>query len=198
MGNRDRFQFPSSGKLLPNVLSSSDTHRIITFQFPSSGKLLPNATSASSEGGLPSFNSLQAGNSYQTRHPPAPKVGSQVSIPFKRETPTKLAICVINIKSSLSKFQFPSSGKLLPNTHIDSIASSTIEFQFPSSGKLLPNWRGDFLMNPRKVSIPFKRETPTKHNSSSINNFRFQPGFNSLQAGNSYQTKSPHGCGEVN
>ena len=62
------------------------------------------------------FNSLQAGNSYQT----------ESSGHFKVK--------------SLVEFQFPSSGKLLPNL-AEGADKEEIgkQFQFPSSGKLLPN-----------------------------------------------------------
>ena len=62
----------------------------IKFQFPSSGKLLPNFWNSQRQlGARNSFNSLQAGNSYQTRIESLHEMAVQVSIPFKRETPTK-------------------------------------------------------------------------------------------------------------
>ena len=89
---KTKFQFPSSGKLLPNFAETVEVTNRIMFQFPSSGKLLPNLFSVvgGADGHL-CFNSLQAGNSYQTV--------------FKRVFEDR----------GLYKFQFPSSGKLLPN-----------------------------------------------------------------------------------
>ena len=119
------------------------TLHYIVFQFPSSGKLLPNFDpTPKEEVTKPGFNSLQAGNSYQT------------------------IMGVIPHLQGGKKFQFPSSGKLLPNT-TKGEAEVFIE---------------------RPVSIPFKRETPTKQYWRTDTICDRSNSFNSLQAGNSYQT----------
>ena len=163
-----------------------------------------------------SFNSLQAGNFFQTsRRRFLFYENSKVSIPFKRETSSKLGgvqsfplerwFCfnslqagnffqtTLTIRSSraMISFQFPSSGKLLPNVNIDALeltlvpqsfnslqagnffqttltirsSRAMISFQFPSSGKLLPN---------RLLRRTKKKSTLC---------------FNSLQAGNFFQTQ---------
>ncbi len=61
-----------------------------------------------------------------------------VSIPFKRETPTKPSRRPVKA-AYIAVFQFPSSGKLLPNRKLSE-----------------PDHSAEL------VSIPFKRETPTK------------------------------------
>ena len=92
----------------------------------------------------------------------AKEEGSEVSIPFKRESLSKGIIrrCTIAAtqsvsipfkRESLSKgvcekhrttqpaFQFPSNGKAYPKTYkIPVEKMSTIEFQFPSNGKAYP------------------------------------------------------------
>ena len=62
-------------------------------------------------------------------------------------------------------FQFPSSGKLLPNEdNVDNYQNNGLKFQFPSSGKLLPN---ELKEMGYQITVD---------------------GFNSLQAGNFFQT----------
>ena len=88
-----------------------------------------------------------------------------VSIPFKRET----------------------SSKLEDTTSVTN--GSVIMFQFPSNGKLLPNSTGDFVaVKPFFVSIPFKRETSSKLGVSMKFQKGFKTCFNSLQTGNFFQT----------
>ena len=113
------------------------------FQFPSNGKLLPNSP--------PRF------------HAPSPP--PSVSIPFKRETSSKLPYrdrlprvqpLRFNSLQTGNFFQTRLLASTLPRLHL--------QFQFPSNGKLLPNFRigTGFQGSNRYVSIPFKRETSSK------------------------------------
>ena len=88
----DGFQFPSSGKVHPNMLSQTCSRVTENgFQFPSSGKVHPNSIlSDSINCYCESFNSLQAGKSIQTEI-------------WKK------------VKGIIQEFQFPSSGKVHPN-----------------------------------------------------------------------------------
>ena len=64
----------------------------------------------------------------------------RVSIPFKRETSSKPKRS-LGKKSYRKAFQFPSNGKLLPNSPQNPVVVNCLNlFQFPSNGKLLPNW----------------------------------------------------------
>ena len=137
-----KFQFPSSGKLLPNRNRHVRCISHARFQFPSSGKLLPNK------------RTLRISVSYM----------NVVSIPFKRETSSKLALerCLEYFQYL---FQFPSSGKLLPNSKSMELhgldQNVSIPFKRETSSKqgfrlIVP------LANYNKVSIPFKRETSSK------------------------------------
>ncbi len=42
MTSTDRFQFPSNGKVFPNLVAVFEELRLIEFQFPSNGKVFPN------------------------------------------------------------------------------------------------------------------------------------------------------------
>ena len=115
-GKANEFQFPSSGKYHPKYSGDGcvgDGKK--RFQFPSSGKYHPKpSTWTNEEEEVTSFNSLQAGNTIQSRcwelgvthrlkfqfpssgkyHPKkvvavVVLIGVLVSIPFKREIPSK-------------------------------------------------------------------------------------------------------------
>ena len=161
------FQFPSSGKVHPNledfVVEVVDGGVSIPFkrESPSKREYDTNGLIIGNE----SFNSLQAGKSIQTligeftkrgriefQFPSSGKVHPNValtigcgikgfvSIPFKRESPSKLGITRPLLAKCISWFQFPSSGKVHPNLLL--IGCGEYEgdkFQFPSSGKVHPN-----------------------------------------------------------
>ncbi len=116
-----------------------------------------------------SFNSLRAGNTFQTRSGDDDGVLRNVS------------------------FQFPSSGKYLPNPNRQRTHErQVLKFQFPSSGKYLPNLSVTSVRKTRekKVSIPFEREIPSKPVVLSNRSVRLNS-FNSLRAGNTFQTLNP-------
>ncbi len=105
-------------------------------------------------------------------------------IPFKREGLSEQYLGRRKYQENLSKFQFPSNGKVFPNSisikfnnyynlsfqfpsngkvfpNLYGFPEQTFEvkFQFPSNGKVFPN-NGEFLRESHstRVSIPFKRE----------------------------------------
>ena len=139
------------------------------FQFPSNGKLLPNVGERWSDFEGASFNSLQAGNSYQTKSKAEAQKRSQgVSIPFKRETPTKQKVRAILCKNGLPSFNSlqagnsyqtppPSGGSRKWNYCFNSLQAGN-SYQTPVS-----DVRRSVVDS---VSIPFKRETPTKRGNS--------------------------------
>ena len=89
------FQFPSNGKVFPNLgdRTLSLIIRSGVFQFPSNGKVFPNMlrNTNRSETILLSFNSLQTGRYFRTE-----------CLSFEIPTETE-------------SFQFPSNGKVFPN-----------------------------------------------------------------------------------
>ena len=141
------FQFPSNGKLHPN-LGNEESIEIKNsgFQFPSNGKLHPNKLDG------------QGGRLYQVN----------VSIPFKRETPSKLSIINGGNGGFRPMFQFPSNGKLHPN-----IFPAETEFK----------WQPSFNSLQTGNSIQTTKRTPLKRQITDC--------FNSLQTGNSIQTRFP-------
>ena len=113
-----------------------------------------------------SFNSLQTGNSIQTSIITLAAVTLVVGF---NSLQTGNSIQTITDDSSprrkIGKFQFPSNGKLHPNLFEVAVASMiVVMFQFPSNGKLHPNstCRLSVVKDILWVSIPFKRETPSK------------------------------------
>ena len=119
-----------------------------TFQFPSTGKAHPNLLLALAMSPIcrNCFNSLQSGRYIQTRYSRVQSgTGSRVSIPFKREGAAKLIrVNYANGKSvgmMIKAFQFPSTGKVHPNTFTGIAERHAFEvFQFPSIGKVHPNY----------------------------------------------------------
>ena len=86
------FQFPSNGKAYPKVCGCDEASVIdnIMFQFPSNGKAYP-----------------------KTKHKFFKKnFRRRVSIPFKRESVSKVIIGIISVGGR--EFQFPSNGKAYP------------------------------------------------------------------------------------
>ena len=186
------FQFPSSGKLLPNMATTHEKAlAALEFQFPSSGKLLPNMNPLYCLSCTRmSFNSLQAGNFFQTlcltpylgidnavfQFPSSGKllpntvvlvslilVGC-VSIPFKRETSSKLEAGWGFHNGSTVGFNSLQAGNFFQTGNTIHFQLKEVKFQFPSSGKLLPNGCcGKGSPDGDLVSIPFKRETSSKH-----------------------------------
>ena len=138
------------------------------FQFPSNGKVYPKS----------------AGRW------PHRQGDSGVSIPFKRESVSKAANTVGDMKANKDMFQFPSNGKVYPKRYSIPDYGTPREFQFPSNGKVYPKTlvqcqpvavppscfnslqtgkciqRGDknrwCTIERCPVSIPFKRESVSK------------------------------------
>ena len=137
------------------------------------------------------FNSLQTGKHIQTRGDGGKSAGEQVSIPFKRESTSKRPI-EYAVGTDRAKFQFPSNGKAHPNQKRNRRFCFSGEFQFPSNGKAHPNplteippsgisisfnslQTGKHIQTRNvevnakgsRVSIPFKRESTSKHGNCS-------------------------------
>ena len=137
------FQFPSIGKVHPNLNVAPDsTVAVGRFQFPSIGKVHPNPAIefGKQRGRAASFNSLQSGKSIQT--------GSTVTFAGVQG----------------SAFQFPSIGKVHPNemkSTLDALKCQvSIPFNRESPSKLqTQSHHGE---EGEKVSIPFNRESPSK------------------------------------
>ena len=134
------------------------------------------------------FNSLQAGNFFQTHHRRQVGLcGYSVSIPFKRETSSKLGSAWGQeyLPTVSIPFKRETSSKL--------VAVFTFTFTFTGFNSLQA---GNFFQThhlwmaecyPTGVSIPFKRETSSKPKVGEEKPRR-RKSFNSLQAGNFFQT----------
>ena len=88
-----------------------------------------------------SFNSLQAGKSIQTSGlPQCSFQGLRVSIPFKRESPSK-PIEKENIAPAGVGVSIPFKRESPSKQHKPTkVQVQSLEFQFPSSGKVHPNY----------------------------------------------------------
>ena len=67
------------------------------------------------------FHSLQTGKCIQRRHPMTYKGLREVSIPFKRESVSKVDDILQVIRKYKSEFPFPSNGKVYPKFFMDSL-----------------------------------------------------------------------------
>ena len=162
------------------------------FQFPSSGKLLPNSTPSSVTPVRILLVSIPFKRETPTKHILLVREVNRairVSIPFKRETPTKH-----KHKSpppaGLQEFQFPSSGKLLPNSvggiykHLS--RGSFNSLQAGNSYQTTEGNGGAATHNDGFNSLQAGNSYQTRLGSNLLTSLRTC--FNSLQAGNSYQT----------
>ena len=158
------------------------------FQFPSNGKVFPNVEEEDTDSPEDaSFNSLQTGRSFRTIRLIKLNLGGLICF---NSLQTGRSFRTFSVRNRWHlpgiKFQFPSNGKVFPNFHLhrDVACVCSIRFQFPSNGKVFPNrlnncgalmFRKSFnslqtgrsfrtrstLMKSIKeiqVSIPFKRE----------------------------------------
>ena len=185
------------------------------FQFPSNGKVLSDHLRIINHKDRKfRFNSLQTGKSFRTKTAGSAGRLLQVSIPFKRESPfgpLKRQSRLQWLKSFNSlqtgksfrtilaehgrevdfMFQFPSNGKVLsdPNSTRGTDECRFHSFQFPSNGKVLSDVIVPRFCAPpqKRVSIPFKRESPFGH-SCRVSNNNYGLCFNSLQTGKSFRT----------
>ena len=86
-------------------------------------------------------------------------------------------------------FQFPSNGKDFPNAFKPNLLPGLGWFQFPSNGKDFPNAYLEVIdFEPFKVSIPFKREGLSEHNTRYTYQYHRKKSFNSLQTGRTFRT----------
>ena len=137
-----QFPFPSNGKPHRKHIRNHDgSRRLVRFPFPSNRK--PHRKSTwfcvlRKARKRMRFHSLQTGNLIESRRCVGESVAGYrgVSIPFKRETSSKVYM-PHNYPKSHWKFQFPSNGK-------------------PHRKIIDKHRRGEALT---AVSIPFKRET---------------------------------------
>ena len=79
----------------------------------------------------------------------------KVSIPFKRESVSKVIYANSETVKLLEKFQFPSNGKAYPKTVYRLEKEKEVEFQFPSNGKAYPK-----LEDPAKLEAAAKAQHP--------------------------------------
>ena len=138
-GRRSWFQFPSNGKAYPkSPYKFFRQLHLNLFQFPSNGKAYPKKTgSRGTKISGESFNSLQTGKriqslvldmaqgikgefqfpsngkAYPKEVPLQQFAGYRVSIPFKRESVSKVTKTSLKFNLHLL-FQFPSNGKAYP------------------------------------------------------------------------------------
>ena len=138
------------------------------FQFPSNGKAYPKKPSPKPLCSQKSFNSLQTGKRIQSNYVPPYSVGGtyQVSIPFKRESVSKV----------LTKINF----SLL-----------TTSFNSLQTGKRIQSEQHQIQLELHRVSIPFKRESVSK-DEALLDRLRVGSGFNSLQTGKRIQRGGKH------
>ena len=137
------FQFPSNGKAYPKAFFDIALWSIEVwkFQFPSNGKAYP-------KGRNEEYNchnnqvSIPFKRESISKVPPSSShagVNLPVSIPFKRESISKVDVELGDLKPD-QVFQFPSNGKAYPKT-----STGMVRYELD-----------------RLVSIPFKRETISK------------------------------------
>ena len=136
------------------------------------------------------FNSLQTGKRIQSCWQRfCQDCLMTVSIPFKRESVSKVA-SDLSVISALM-FQFPSNGKAYPKKGaITTLAVALVLFQFPSNGKAYPKRSSSFSLIWQlntQVSIPFKRESVSKAFMIMLGS-AILAGFNSLQTGKRIQS----------
>ena len=115
-----KFQFPSNGKAYPKSLRDS-VHvgfEPTKFQFPSNGKAYPKRDKCHTPHcRWPCFNSLQTGKRIQRGEGHYFTVNTVcVSIPFKRESVSKVKSQYCPIHRLATWFQFPSNGKAYPKS----------------------------------------------------------------------------------
>ena len=117
--NHKVFQFPSNGKVFPNIIPNPAKDKVFKFQFPSNGKVFPNITAdaAQKTAEEASFNSLQTGRYFRT-----------------------WLIDFVSI-FSMKCFNSLQTGRYFrTNIHnADEFIKQYPEFQFPSNGKVFPN-----------------------------------------------------------
>ena len=107
-----------------------------------------------------SFNSLQTGRSFRTIDKVTLSTIDKTSFnSLQTGRSFRTVVNVLHIESSNEEFQFPSNGKVFPNTCVIDHVCVVSKFQFPSNGKVFPNvcFR-HFRHRHFRVSIPFKRE----------------------------------------
>ena len=126
-----------------------------------------------------SFNSLQTGKHIQSRCPVMSQCRIHVSIPFKRETISKVIEESVETINTLRKFQFPSNGKAYPKQSEPSSTNSPstmLGFNSLQTGKHIQRYREREMDEKLDtiVSIPFKRESISKVAAAA------EPGLNRL------------------
>ena len=210
------FQFPSNGKVFPNTalvalayvtysfnsLQTGRSFRTGTalfsllnagdeFQFPSNGKVFPNPIrkwEEETEAVNVSIPFKREGLS----EPPSQNdifIFDEVSIPFKREGLSEHEM--LKVADDNSEFQFPSNGKVFPNTttriNNSPLRSVSIPFKREGLSELIAGLTSS-ISSPGFVSIPFKREGLSERILSSHSMEEIPAGFNSLQTGRSFRT----------
>ena len=167
------------------------------FQFPSNGKVYPK---------------------YPTDSPTTRKTPNQVSIPFKRESISKVKEILVTTASNVQiAFQFPSNGKVYPKMKQSLKRMITDMFQFPSNGKVYPKGtargilvqlrkrfnslqtgkyiqRSRMLISTRirgRFQFPSNGKVYPKKTTSFRTEHNFTNSFNSLQTGKYIQSSKP-------
>ena len=163
------------------------------FQFPSNGKADPKPDNLFLSGsGCLSFNSLQTGKRIQRVATCAwCGEGGYVSIPFKRESGSKVGHSPSREEQVNFCFNSLQTGKRIQRQmKIARTLALTLTFQFPSNGKADPKRLP--AKHPKWqifVSIPFKRESGSKVANTLLNAMAEAESFNSLQTGKRIQRK---------
>ena len=135
------FQFPSNGKAYPKLTHPEQLRLAYPFQFPSNGKAYPKGERA--------------------RKPSAP---NKVSIPFKRESISKVLTTLVTKSSHKKGFNSLQTGKhiqrLMMKPHIEGQAG---RFNSLQTGKHIQSIQAEWAGSAGPwVSIPFKRESISK------------------------------------
>ena len=180
------FQFPSNGKVYPKrSVVIKWMKNIKMFQFPSNGKVYPKASVRECHVRFKlGFNSLQTGRCIQRKNIKIAMAIFIVSIPFKREGVSKVEEKDWRKLDFISKFQFPSNGKVYPKYIYFQIEEGCGDgfnslqtgrciqrywsarefslgelvkflFQFPSNGKVYPKcFRWDWRSQSEEFQFP--------------------------------------------
>ena len=115
---------------------------------------------------------------------------SKVSIPFKRETPSKHArLCLGRSFTGMRFNSLQTGNSIQTSSQPEGDGSLAVCFNSLQTGNSIQTRRRlHLLIDLIRVSIPFKRETPSKLLSVKQKQVRYLICFNSLQTGNSIQT----------
>ena len=156
------FQFPSNGKVFPNVSKKTlPACTVIKVSIPFkregvSERINQNVVDVKR---MLRFNSLQTGRCFRTKSAFLTKSRIRVSIPFKREGVSELSLHP-PITACWERVSIPFKREGVSEPQSAAWSGVTYRFQFPSNGKVFPNVSrtNQGARIGYSVSIPFKRE----------------------------------------